>query len=67
MLGAAARNRVNRCAFASFFYHPFIIERPDLPDGGPNSLQRLIDGIEELGYTFEQACALRPKQGVPIN
>ena len=64
MLMAAQNNRVNRCGFASFFYHPFIIERPDLPDGGPDSLRRLVDGVEDLGYEFVQACELEPKEGI---
>lgn len=68
MLGAAAANRVNRCGYASFFYHPFIIEIPDMVDaGGPENLDRLVRGIEDLGFEFVQACALEPKEGIPID
>jgi uncharacterized protein YdaL len=63
MLRVAANNRVNRCGFASFFYHPFIMERPDMADGGPEPLRRLVEGVEDLGYTFVQACELEPKEG----
>ncbi|MDP7111824.1 MAG: DUF2334 domain-containing protein, partial [Myxococcota bacterium] len=59
ILEAAEANLVNRCAFASFFYHPQLIIRPDVPGaGGPQVLQRLIAGIEALGYTFVQASEL---------
>ncbi len=68
MLGAAQANRVNRCGFASFFYHPFIIERPDMVDaGGPLNLQRLVEGVEDLGYEFVQACELSPSVGIPLD
>ncbi len=67
MLDAAAANRVNRCGYASFFYHPFIIERPgDVDAGGAENLRRLIEGVEDLGYEFVQACALVPEEGIPI-
>jgi len=61
MIHSADIQRVNRCAHASLFYHPFIVERPDYVDaGGPDNLRRLVEGIEDLGYEFVQACALTP-------
>ncbi len=68
MLAAARANRVNRCAHASLFYHPFIMERPDMEDaGGPDNLRALVEGIEDLGYEFVQACALEPKRGIEMD
>ena len=65
MLHTVDLQRVNRCAHASLFYHPFIVERPDYVDtGGPENLRRLVEGIEDLGFEFVQACALQP--AVPL-
>jgi uncharacterized protein YdaL len=67
ILEAAEANLVNRCAFASFFYHPQLIIRPDVPGaGGPQPLRRLIDGIEALGYTFVQASELEAPLPLPV-
>jgi len=66
MIHSADIQRINRCAHASLFYHPFIVERPDYVDaGGPDNLRRLVEGIEDLGYEFVQACGLRP--AVPLD
>jgi uncharacterized protein YdaL len=66
IIRSARLQRVNRCGFASLFYHPFIVERPDYVDaGGPDNLRLLLEGIEDLGYEFVQACALQP--AVPID
>lgn len=66
VLAAAAANRVNRCAFASFYYHPQLIIRPDVPGaGGPEPLRRLIQGIEALGYTFVRGSELEAPLPLP--
>jgi uncharacterized protein YdaL len=59
LLAAADANLVNRCAFASFFFHPYLVEFPEIPDaGGQAGLRSLVQGIEGLGYTFVQASGL---------
>ncbi len=59
LLAAADANLVNRCAFASFFYHPYLLQYPEIPNGGGAAgLRALVQGIEALGYTFVQASAL---------
>jgi uncharacterized protein YdaL len=59
LLAAADANLVNRCAFASFFYHPYLLQFPEIPNaGGAAGLRALVQGVEALGYTFVQASAL---------
>lgn len=59
LLAAADANLVNRCAFASFFYHPYLIQFPEIANGGGAAgLRSLVQGIEALGYTFIQPSAL---------
>ena len=59
LLANAEVNLVNRCAFASFFYHPYLMQFPEIPDaGGPLSFRALVEGIEALGYEFVQASEL---------
>ncbi len=68
VLAAAEANRVNRCAFASFYYHPQLIIRPDvIGAGGPEPLRRLIDGIEALGYTFVRGSELEAPTPLPAD
>jgi len=53
LLAAADANLVNRCAFASFFYHPYLMQFPELEDaGGKQALRDLVLGIEAMGYEF---------------
>ncbi len=67
ILAAAEANQVNRCGFASFFYHPQLIIRPDVAGaGGPQALRRLIEGIEALGYTFVRASELEAPRPLPV-
>jgi uncharacterized protein YdaL len=59
MLEVADLNLVNRCAYASFFFHPYLVQFPELADaGGPDALRDIIDGLEAMGYTFEDASQL---------
>lgn len=59
VLASAGLNLVNRCAFASFFYHPYLIQFPEIENaGGPAGLRSLVAGIEALGYTFVDASQL---------
>lgn len=59
LLDNAEVNLVNRCAFASFFYHPYLMQFPEIANaGGPQSFRDLVEGIEALGYTFVQAADL---------
>jgi len=48
MLEIARLNKVVRDAWASFFWHPFLIGTPL----GIQSLERLVDGIRAEGYEF---------------
>lgn len=47
ILEAAKAQRVVRDGWASFFWHPFIIE-----EDGVTSLIEILDGIQKLGYEF---------------
>ena len=59
LLANAEKNLVNRCAFASFFYHPYLMQFPELQGaGGPEALRALITGLEAMGYTFVAASGL---------
>ena len=59
LLANAEANLVNRCAFASMFYHPYLMQFPGIPDaGGADSLRALIQGVEALGYTFVSPSSL---------
>lgn len=59
LLANAEKNLVNRCAFASFFYHPYLMQFPEIQGaGGPESLRALITGLENMGYTFVAAADL---------
>ncbi|WP_196455102.1 DUF2334 domain-containing protein [Planomonospora sp. ID82291] len=49
LVEAAAANLVVRDGVASFFYHPYL---------GTRRLGEIIDGIEDLGYTFVPASAV---------
>lgn len=57
MVADAKRNRVLRDAWASFFYHPHLLEpyetggRGSYP-GDPAELRFLVDEIRKLGYRF---------------
>lgn len=56
MLEDARRNLVLRDVWASMFYHPFLLD-PDInPDNAdesqPKDLERLVQGIQNLGYEF---------------
>jgi uncharacterized protein YdaL len=67
IVAAASANLVNRCAFASVFYHPYLIEYPAIVDaGGRLNLRSMINQIEALGYTFVQASTLVPANGVQL-
>lgn len=53
LLANAEAGLVVRDGFASFFYHPYLIQFPELTGaGGRLELRRLIQGVEALGYTF---------------
>lgn len=67
----ARKLRVVRGAIASFFWHPDNLDR-ELPyyrthpgnyetEGGPNSLIKIIDALQELGYVFK---SIDTKEGV---
>lgn len=59
LLAAADANLVNRCANASFFYHPYLVQFPEIADaGGAAGLRSLVQGIEAMGYTFVQPSTL---------
>jgi uncharacterized protein YdaL len=59
LLANADANLVNRCAFASFFYHPYLMQFPEIADaGGPDALRDLVQGIEAMGYEFVDGSAL---------
>ena len=49
MLASARRQLVVRDGVASFFYHPFL---------GLQYLPQLVEGIQQLGYTFVPATTL---------
>lgn len=56
MLADAKRNLVLRDVWASFFYHPFLLD-PKENDANkditkPKDLERLVSGIQALGYKF---------------
>jgi len=56
LLANAEKNLVNRCAYASFFYHPYLMQFPEIEGaGGPEALRALITGLENMGYTFVAA------------
>jgi peptidoglycan/xylan/chitin deacetylase (PgdA/CDA1 family) len=48
MLANAKRNRVLRDNWASFYFHPFFMQRP----GAAADLDRLLKGLQALGYEF---------------
>ncbi len=48
MLANARRNRVLRDTWASFYFHPFFMQRP----GAPADLKRLLKGLQAMGYEF---------------
>ncbi len=48
MLANAKRNRVLRDNWASFYFHPFFMQRP----GAAADLERLLKGLQALGYEF---------------
>jgi uncharacterized protein YdaL len=53
LLTNAEKNLVNRCGFASFFFHPYLIQFPNIPNaGGQQALRDIVNGIEAMGYTF---------------
>lgn len=60
MVADAKRNLVLRDAWASFFYHPFLLEshesggRGEYP-GDPAELEYLVSGVKALGYRFVDA------------
>ncbi len=59
LLEFAEANLVGRCATASFFFHPYLIQFPELVDaGGADALRTLVQEIEAMGYTFVDASAL---------
>ena len=47
MLAIAKRNRVIRDAWASFFFHPYLLEGQS-----DSELRRFLQGIRDLGYEF---------------
>jgi uncharacterized protein YdaL len=57
MLAAARLNKVVRDGWASFFWHPALIETPL----GLESLQKLVDGIRAEGYEFVSLRDLRAR------
>lgn len=53
----ARRNLVLRDVWASFFYHPFLVQTPELGGqgrfpGDPSELRTLVREIKRLGYEF---------------
>ena len=57
MLEMAKANKVVRDAWASFFWHPFLIDS----ELGIASLERLVDGIRAEGYEFVSLQELRKR------
>ncbi len=57
MLETARLNKVVRDAWASFFWHPFLIDTP----AGIASLEKLVDGIRAEGYEFVSLQELRAR------
>jgi uncharacterized protein YdaL len=53
----AMKARVVRDGFASFFFHPFWLE-PELQVPGFTDLQKLVDSITQLGFTWVDASGL---------
>ena len=66
VLELAALNRSQRCAYASFFYHAFLVETDYEDAGGVEGITSLVDGIEDLGYTFVSAADLQPKEALNL-
>ena len=59
LVDRAEANLVNRCAFASFFFHPHLIAAEGIEDGtGEAALAEILSGIEALGYEFADARTL---------
>jgi len=53
LLANAEANLAVRDGTAGFFYHPYLMQFPDMDGaGGPLALRELIEGVEALGYTF---------------
>lgn len=57
IIADARRNRVLRDVWASFFYHPFLVQTRDLGGegafpGDPSELRHLVREIKALGYRF---------------
>jgi hypothetical protein len=57
MLEMARANKVVRDAWASFFWHPLLINTPL----GIGSLEKLVDGIRAEGYEFVSLQDLRKR------
>ena len=57
MLDTARLNKVVRDAWASFFWHPFLINS----GLGIASLEKLVDGIRAEGYEFVSLQELRKR------
>ena len=66
ILALAALNRSQRCAYASFFYHSFLVET-EFPDaGGVEGITALVDGVEALGFEFVSASDLQVKKALNL-
>lgn len=51
LIDVARRNRVLRDAWASFYFHPYLLEGNN-PAIQPEEIERLVRTIRELGYEF---------------
>jgi uncharacterized protein YdaL len=60
IIDTARRNLVIRDGFASFFWHPYLVNDPR---AGVSHLREIVRGIKDLGYTFVDPESLI---GVPV-